>query len=98
MIHLLLTSKASVGRESAVQVVEEQHLGGVRGKSWGWVECRLETQEARKRGKQSVEYERRAGLEHRLEVCGGAAPSAALYACTRVYNPLRTTTGSQWQE
>ncbi len=52
------------------------------------MEYKPEKEGASKRGKQSVEYEQRAGLEHRLEVCGGAAPSAALYACTRVYNPL----------
>lgn len=29
---------------------------------------------------------------------GGAATSAVLCACTRVYNPLRTTTGRQWMQ
>lgn len=31
------------------------------------------------RSEQRVEHERHAGLDHRLEVCGGVAPSAALH-------------------
>lgn len=65
------------GLRLCIQMTEEQHSGGI-GEEFGPGGVKPGKEVESKRGKRSIEHEWRAGPEERLEVFGGAAPSAAL--------------------